>query len=75
MMPQGHGWQKALDLVISVKKVFFFCFSHGKSMGSNDPRGGAIFDPRGMIRRIYVKVHITMLNTKYTVEALALVVS
>ena len=22
-------------------------------MGANDPRGGAIFDPRGMIGRIY----------------------
>ena len=29
------------------------------------PRGGAIFDHRGMIRRIYVKLHITMLHTKY----------
>ena len=26
----------------------FLCFSHCKSMGANDPRGGAIFDPRGM---------------------------
>ena len=32
---------------------FFLCFSHSKSMGANDPRGGAIFDPRGMIGRIY----------------------
>ena len=29
------------------------CFSHCKSMGANDPWGGAIFDPRGMIGRIY----------------------
>ena len=34
-------------------------------MGASDPRGGAIFDPRGMICRIYVKLHITMLHTKY----------
>ena len=34
-------------------------------MGVNDPRGGAIFDPRGMLRRIYVKLHTTMLHTKY----------
>ena len=31
-------------------------------MEANDPRGGAIFDPRG---RIYVKLRITMLHTKY----------
>ena len=29
------------------------------------PRGGAISDPRGMLDRIYVKLHITMLHTKY----------
>ena len=42
---------KALGLVVSEKKIFL-CFSHCKSMGANDPRGGAIFDPRGMIGRI-----------------------
>ena len=31
----------------------FLCFSNCKSMGANDPRGGAIFVPRGMIGRIY----------------------
>ena len=35
----------------------FLCFSHSKSMGANDPRGGAIFDPRGMIGRIYIEDH------------------
>ena len=44
---------KALGLVVS----FFLCFSHCKSMGANDPRGGAIFDPRGMIGRIYIEDH------------------
>ena len=34
-------------------------------MGANDPRGGAIFDPRGMIGRIYIEDHYTMLLTKY----------
>ena len=34
-------------------------------MGANDPRGGAIFDPRGMIGRIYIKYHLTLLHTKY----------
>ena len=33
---------------------FFYVF---KSMGANDPRGGAIFDPRGMIGRIYIEDH------------------
>ena len=37
----------------------FCCLSHCKSMGAtcNDPRGGAIFDPRGMIGRIYIEDH------------------
>ena len=30
------------------------------------PRGGAIFDPRGKIGRIYVELHMTMLYIKYT---------
>ena len=42
-----------------------FCFSHCKSMGDNDPRGGAIFDPRGMLGRIYKEGHYTLLQTKY----------
>ena len=38
-----------------------------KSKGAIDPhpRGGAISDPRGMVDRIYVKLYITMLHTKY----------
>ena len=55
---------KALGLVVSEKKIFLF-FSHCKSMGANDPRGGAIFDPRGMIGRIYKEDHYTLLHTKY----------
>ena len=47
---------KALGLVVSEKKIFI-CFSHCKSMGANDPRSGAIFDPRGMIGRIYIEDH------------------
>ena len=35
----------------------FLCFSHCKSMGANDPRSGAIFDPRGMIGKIYIQDH------------------
>ena len=55
---------KALGLVVLGKKIFL-CFSHCKSMGANDPRGGAIFDPRGMIGRIYIEDHYTLLHTKY----------
>ena len=55
---------KALGLVVSEKKIFL-CFSHCKSMGANDPRGGAIFDPRGMIGRIYIEDNYTLLHTKY----------
>ena len=43
----------------------FLCFSHCKSMGANDPWGGAIFDPKGMIGRIYKEDHYTLLHTKY----------
>ena len=49
---------KALSLVVSEKKIFL-CFSHCKSMGANDPRGGS------MIGRIYKKDHYTLLHTKY----------
>ena len=34
-------------------------------MGANDPRGGAIFDPRGMVGRIYKEDHYTLLHAKY----------
>ena len=40
-------------------------FSHCKSMGANDPRARAIFDPRGMIGRIYIEDPYTLLHTKY----------
>ena len=46
------------------KEEDFLCFSNCKSMGATDPRGGAIFDPRGMICRIYVKLQIIMLHTE-----------
>ena len=55
---------KALDLVVSEKKIFL-CFSHCKSMGANDPRGGARMDPRGMVGRIYKEDHYTLLQSKY----------
>ena len=55
---------KALGLVVSEKKIFL-CFSHCKSMGANDPWGGARMDPRGMVGRIYKEDHYTLLHTKY----------
>ena len=33
-------------------------------MGAIDPQGGTIFDPRGMVSRIYKEDHYTMLHTK-----------
>ena len=42
-------------------------------MGANDPWGGAIFDPRGMVCRIYKEDHYTLLHTK--MRALGIVVS
>ena len=47
---------KALGFLVSEKKIFL-CFSHCKSMGANDPRGGVIFDPRAMVGRIYKEDH------------------
>ena len=35
---------KALGVEVSEK--MFFMFSHCKSVGANDPSGGAIFDPK-----------------------------
>ena len=43
----------------------FLCFTNCKSKGAIDPRDGAISDSRGMFGRIYVKLYITMLHTKY----------
>ena len=34
-------------------------------MEANDPRGGTRMDPRGMIGRIYIEDHYTLLHTKY----------
>ena len=36
------------------------------TMGDDDPQGVATLDPRGMIGRIYVEYHLTLLHTKYT---------
>ena len=39
--------------------------NHTRSGSYNEPRGGAIVDPRGMIGRIYVELHMTLLHLKY----------
>ena len=43
----------------------FLSFSHYKSMRDNEPRGLATLEPRGMIGRIYVDDHLTLIHTKY----------
>ena len=35
------------------------------TMGDDDPRDVANLDPRGMIGRIYVGYHLTLLHTNY----------
>ena len=60
---------KALGLVVSEK--IFLCFSYCKSMGAklNDPWGGAIFDPRGMVGRIYEEDHYTLQHVHIKYES------
>ena len=55
---------KAVGLVVLEKKIFL-CFSHFKSMGAKDYWGGAIFDPRGMVGKIYKEDDYKLLHTKY----------
>ena len=40
--------------------------SYCMPIGDDDPRGITNLDPRGMIGRIYVGYHLTLLHTKYT---------
>ena len=44
----------------------FFIFSYCMTMGDDDPQGMTNLDPRGIIGRIYVEYHLTLLHTKYT---------
>ena len=53
----GFGEEDFFALGLVVSEKIFLCFSHCKSIGANDPRGWAIFDPRGMIGRIYIEDH------------------
>ena len=50
---------KALGLVVSEKKIFFYIYFH------DDARGGARVDHRGTVGRIYKKEHYILLQTKY----------
>ena len=52
--------------MVKEKKIFFIIFPYFMTMGDDDPQGVANLDPRGMIGRIYVKYHLTLLHTKYT---------
>ena len=58
---------KALGLIVSEKKrCFFLCFPIVSLWELMTPRGGANFDPRGMVGRIYNKEDFyTLLHTKY----------
>ena len=38
-------------------------------MGANNPQDGAVFDPRGMIGRIYVGYHKILMHAKYTISS------
>ena len=47
------------------RKEDFLSFSHNKSVEANDARDMASLDPWGLIGRIYVVDHYTLLHTKY----------
>ena len=49
-----------------VLEKIFVCYSHCKHLGANVPMGEAILNPNGIIGTIYVKRHMTLLCTKYT---------
>ena len=46
--------------------LFVFQDIEQKLNSDDDPWGVANLDPRGMIGRIYVEYHLTLLHTKYT---------
>ena len=56
---------KSLGLIVSEKKIFFYVFPIVSLWELMTHRGRAIFDPRGMVGRIYKEDHYTLLNTKY----------
>ena len=48
-------------LWVSEEDLFFLVFSHYKS---NEPRDLTNLDPRGMVGRIYIGDHLTLLHAK-----------
>ena len=75
---QGLHWQDLSrgPLNIATYKIYklwaswfqrrgFLSFSHYKALGDNDPRCVASLGPRGLIGRIYVGDHLTLLHTYY----------
>ena len=64
--------QHIKDLGYVVSEKIFYVFSHSKYMGANDSQGKAIFDSRGMIGRIYIGYHETLLHAKYSLALVAL---
>ena len=56
---------KKLGHMVSKKTIFFYVFPIVSLRELLTPRGGPISDPRGMLGKIYVNLHITMLHTKY----------
>ena len=58
-----HCYRQNMKALGHVVLEIFYVFSHCKSMGANDPRGGPIFDHRGVVGRIYEEGHYTLLHT------------
>ena len=48
-----------------VSEKNFLSISHYKSMAANESRGVANLDPRGIVGRVYVGNHLSLLHTKY----------
>ena len=57
--------RKALGFEVLEKKIFFYVLPIVSLWELMIPRGGAIFDPRGMVGRIYKEDLYTLLHTKY----------
>ena len=57
--------KKALDVMVSEKKIFLRFFPFISLWRPMSPRGVANLDPRGIIGRIYEGYRETLLHTKY----------
>ena len=49
--------------MVSEKKIFYVF--PNMSMRANEPWGMPTLDPRGMVGRVYIGEHLTLLHTKY----------